>query len=203
MHALLVIAHPEDECLSRALARQVAAGLAAAEGSHTLEWADLAREGFDPRYTRADNAYYRGQGNLAADIGAEQARVDRADALVLVFPIYWWSMPAMLKGWIDRVFSVNWAFRQADGGAAMARFNSRVHVLAVGADTEESFARRGYDAALRTQIEQGIFGYCGIEGAALHTLLDCDSADDAVRQRHLAAAFAIGRGLFGPAPAGP
>jgi putative NADPH-quinone reductase len=44
-----------------------------------------------------------------ADVLAEQARIDRADALVLVFPIYWWSLPGLLKGWIDRVFVNGWA----------------------------------------------------------------------------------------------
>ena len=40
--------------------------------------------------------------------GTEQQRLDRADALVLVYPIYWWSFPAQLKGWIDRVFIQDW-----------------------------------------------------------------------------------------------
>ncbi len=54
----------------------------------------------------ADHAVHRGQASPPADVLAEQARIDRADTLVLVYPIYWWSMPALLKGWIDRVFSM-------------------------------------------------------------------------------------------------
>ncbi|MBW5466069.1 hypothetical protein GOY11_34020, partial [Pseudomonas aeruginosa] len=45
-----------------------------------------------------------------ADVLSEHARVDLADTLVLVYPIYWWSMPALLKGWIYRVFCTCWAF---------------------------------------------------------------------------------------------
>nr|VUD28973.1 NAD(P)H oxidoreductase YRKL [Raoultella sp. NCTC 9187] len=55
-------------------------------------------------------------GATPAEVVAEQSRIDKADALVLVFPVYWWSMPGLLKGWIDRVFSNGWAYEEtADG----------------------------------------------------------------------------------------
>ena len=44
------------------------------------------------------------------DVRDHQARVDAADVLTLIFPIYWWSFPAILKGWIDRVWNRGWAY---------------------------------------------------------------------------------------------
>ena len=87
MHALIVVAHHDPQSLTHSVATQVAAGLAAA--GHTFEVADIAAESFDPRYTAADHAVHRTRATPPADVLAEQARIDRADALVLAFPIYW------------------------------------------------------------------------------------------------------------------
>lgn len=114
MHALIVVAHHHPRSLTHALAARIAEGVLRA--GHSAETADLAAEGFEPRFGLADHAVHRGQASPPADVLAEQARIDRADTLVLVYPIYWWSMPALLKGWIDRVFSNGWAFDYSIGG---------------------------------------------------------------------------------------
>ena len=56
MHALIVVAHPNPASLSHAVATQVAEGVVASGSQHSFEIADLAREGFDPRFTKADIA---------------------------------------------------------------------------------------------------------------------------------------------------
>ena len=116
MHALVVVAHPDPASLSQAVAQKLAEGVSGA--GHSAEIADLAREGFDPRFTLNDLAAHRREIAQPADIAFEQMRIDRADALVLVYPVYWWSMPALLKGWIERVFSNGWAYDDGAGQAA-------------------------------------------------------------------------------------
>lgn len=83
---------------------------------HSVEIADLVAEGFDPRYSAADQAAYRRGGTTPAVVAAEQARIDRSDALVLVYPVYWWSFPGVLNGWIDRVFANGWAYQDTETG---------------------------------------------------------------------------------------
>lgn len=92
MHALIVVSHPEPGSLTHRVAAEIAKSIADAGAAHTFEVADLAAEGFDPRYNPADLALFRNQGS-PADVLAEQTRIERADALVLVFPVYWWSFP--------------------------------------------------------------------------------------------------------------
>lgn len=104
MHALIVVSHPLDTSLTHGVAAAIAEGITAAEPANTFEIADLTQEGFDPVYGATDIAAFLKTASIPADILAEQKRIDSADALVLVFPIYWWSMPALLKGWVDRVF---------------------------------------------------------------------------------------------------
>ena len=68
---------------------------------HTVELADLHAEGFDPRWTMADITADDG-GPIPADVAREQARIGRADAICLVFPLFGWGMPSTIKGWVDR-----------------------------------------------------------------------------------------------------
>jgi NAD(P)H dehydrogenase (quinone) len=84
------------------------------------------------------------QGALSADVVAEQARIDWADALVLVYSVYWWSMPGLLKGCIDRVFSNGWAYDENPGGKLVKKLDHfPVHLVAVGGADEGTYAKHG------------------------------------------------------------
>lgn len=190
MHALIVVSHADPGSLTHILAGELAQGIADTGRGHGAELADLAAEGFDPRFGAADLALVRDQGPMPADVAAEQARIDRADALVLVYPVYWWSFPALLKGWIDRVFTKHWAYDAAERGLLQGL---PVHLLAIGAASRRSYDKRGYSLAMTTQIEHGIFGYCNARVAG-STLLT--SADEDFAQTHAGAARDIGRALF-------
>jgi NAD(P)H dehydrogenase (quinone) len=196
MHALIVVAHPDPKSLSHSVAAHVAEGVAAS--GDTFEVADLTAEAFDPRFTAGDLALHLRQGPTPADVAAEQVRIDRADALALVYPVYWWSMPGLLKGWIDRVFTNGWAYDDApDAKQAKKLGHLRVHLIAIGGASTRTYVRHGYFGAMKTQIDHGIFGYCGAPVARSELLLT-ETQDVA---SHLNAARVIGHDLFAVAPA--
>jgi NAD(P)H dehydrogenase (quinone) len=198
MHALIVVAHPDPDSLTHAIARHVALGVAGSGSSHTFDVADLAAEAFDPRFTRADVALHLTQANPPADVAAEHARIDRADALVLVYPVHWWSFPALLKGWIDRVFTNGWAYdANADGKVVKLLQRLQVHLVASGGADMRTYARHGYFGAMKTQIDHGIFGYCGARVATSELLVASDAGFPAA---HLETAHAIGKRIFAPQP---
>lgn len=193
MHALVVVAHPDPASLSHAVAQALGDGVSSA--GHSVEIADLAREGFDPRFSLNDLAVHRREIAQPADIAFEQARIDRADALVLVYPIYWWSMPALLKGWIDRVFANGWAYDEgADLKTVKKLGHLPVHLVALGGADMRTFARHGYFGAMRTQIDHGIFGYCGAPVATTELLVPVPEMSE-----HLDTARALGGKVFGAA----
>jgi NAD(P)H dehydrogenase (quinone) len=126
MHALIVYAHPEPSSFTAALKDAAVAQLTAL--GHTVEVSDLYAEGFNPVGGRhdfqesADRGRFHYQteqlyawktSGFAADVAREQARVARADLMLFVFPLWWGGLPAILKGWFDRVMAYGFAY--ADG----------------------------------------------------------------------------------------
>ncbi|MFC8006747.1 NAD(P)H-dependent oxidoreductase [Streptomyces olivaceus] len=155
---LVVTAHPDPGSLTHHVAERLVPALRPG----AVEVADLHRERFDPRFTPADRRAYREDGGHSPDVVREHRRLDRATDLVLVFPVYWWSMPALLKGWIDRVFVNGWAFDvSAESGVRPRLQRLTTHLLPVAGADSGTYERHGYERALRTQIEHGFVDYVG------------------------------------------
>lgn len=191
MHSLIVVAHPEPGSLTHAVASRIGDAILAASTGNTVEIADLAAEGFDPRFNQADNALFRQTAAPPEDVAAEHTRIDRADALVLVYPLYWWSFPALLKGWIDRVFTQGWAYAESPDGKVVKKLQRlQVHLVGLGGADAAMIERRGYGTAMKTQIDMGIFDYCGARVQSSTLLLESDSGS---AEAHLRTAADIGR----------
>ncbi|WP_342241974.1 NAD(P)H-dependent oxidoreductase [Inquilinus sp. OTU3971] len=192
MHALVVVAHPDPNSLTHAVTARLAEGVSGS--GHSSEIADLMAEGFDPRFSANDHAVHLKQAAPSADVLAEQARIDRADALVLVYPVYWWSMPGLLKGWIDRVFANGWAYDEIPGGKLEKKLGRLpVHLVALGGAGQGTYERHGYFNAMKTQIDHGIFDFCGARIVTSEFLLPPDTQD---LSGYLETASAIGGKLF-------
>ncbi|EJN04869.1 NAD(P)H-dependent oxidoreductase [Phyllobacterium sp. YR531] len=193
MHALIVTSHPEPKSLTNSVAANIGEGFSKAGPAHTYEIADIAAEGFDPRFSEADLLAHRTRVASPQDVAAEQARIDRADTLVLVFPVYWWSMPGLLKGWIDRVFSNGWAYDDNFDGKLLKKLGHlQVHLVGIGGADDRTYEKHGYDNAMRTQIDHGIFDFCGASVATSRVLLNSDSQDP---QIHLSEGYVIGNSI--------
>lgn len=122
-NVLIVHAHPEHRSLGGSLHDFMVRHLGAA--GHTVEVSDLyamrwkaqldaddfpARDPskrFEPMKD-SNTAFHQGQ--QTEDVAAEQAKLLRADAVILQFPLWWFSMPAILKGWVDRVYANGFAY---------------------------------------------------------------------------------------------
>jgi NAD(P)H dehydrogenase (quinone) len=162
---LLVTAHPDQKSLTWQITRELAAGVEAGDAA-SVKVLDLTAEKLDPTFTAADLESYRGNAEPNAEILRHRELVDAADVTVAVFPVYWWSMPALLKGWVDRVFGGKWAYDFDDDFNLQGLLGERglgLQFLAIAANEEESYERHGYLAAIRAQIDHGIVEYCGVK----------------------------------------
>lgn len=171
MQTLVVVAHPDPASLTH----HVAASIAESLGSGAVI-ADLHGEGFDPRFRVADKRAYDRIDAVPEDVRREQRRLDAASDLVLVFPVFWWSLPGMLKGWIDRVFSNGWAFDYAaETGVVRKLDRLRVHLVALAGSDAALYDRHGYEEAIRTQVRHGILEYCGTRDGVTAFVFESES----------------------------
>ncbi|MEP5728798.1 MAG: NAD(P)H-dependent oxidoreductase [Sulfitobacter sp.] len=194
MHVLTVLDHPDPKSFCGAIARQFNSGAEA--NGHSTEIADLHAEGFDPRWSMAD---INGDENSAApaDIVKEQDRIARADAIALVFPLFWWGMPAMTKGWVDRVWSWGWAYDQLDDPeVSLQRPRSGLLLVPAGARSDEMI-EMGYLDAIETAWMTGTFGYFGFSRRKL-MVLNGSTGSDKRRAGLLDQAYQAGLGLEPP-----
>lgn len=126
MNVLLVYAHPEPTSFTCAL--KDTARDALTKAGHAVEVSDLYAENFNPVAGRHDfisvhdasRFHYQSEqghahvtGGFAPDLVREQQRVLKADLIIWLYPIWWGGVPAILKGWFDRVMAFGFAY--ADG----------------------------------------------------------------------------------------
>lgn len=127
MKVLWVFAHPEGKSLNGSLKDFGVAQLRAA--GHQVQVSDLYAMRWKAVADAADftdsepgvrlnyaASSYRGfkAGTQASDVADEQAKITWADAVILQYPLWWFSVPAILKGWLDRVLAAGWAYRVMD-----------------------------------------------------------------------------------------
>jgi NAD(P)H dehydrogenase (quinone) len=179
MHVLIVHAHPEPQSFNGALTRQACATLTGL--GHTVEVSDLYAMKFkavadaddyavreDPDYLRIDReqTHAHRQGEVSADVVAEQDKLTRADFLILQYPMWWFSMPAVLKGWADRVFTRGYAYlpgRKYDTGMLAGKL---AMVSVTTGTSAETYQPDGIDGALLDvlwPVHNGLLRYSGFD----------------------------------------
>ncbi|MET8998889.1 NAD(P)H-dependent oxidoreductase [Amycolatopsis sp. NPDC004169] len=184
MNELWVFAHPEPRSLSgalrddglrtlRALGHDVReSDLYAMKWNPVVDAADFGAEAGDGRLVvGATSARAHAHGELSADIVAEQEKLLWADTVVVQFPLWWYGLPAILKGWFDRVFVKGFGYgvRAEDGrtlryGEGRLAGKRAVVVLTAGA-REPAMGPRGVNGALDEvlfPLQHGTLFYAGM-----------------------------------------
>ncbi len=117
MRVLVLYAHPLADSFAAALHQAVVASLR--RGGHEVDDCDLYAEGFDPVLNAAERRAYNTPSPELGGVADHVARLRAADALVLCYPTWWYGMPAILKGYFDRVWAQGVAFHLPEGGGAI------------------------------------------------------------------------------------
>lgn len=127
MRILLVYAHPVPESFVAAVRDRAIAGLEAA--GHEVRLADLNAEGFDPVMRAEERRRYHDPGLNEAPVGAELERLRTAEGLIFVYPTWWYGPPAMLKGWVERVWVPHATFRMPEKGKPIGRVLTNIRLI--------------------------------------------------------------------------
>jgi NAD(P)H dehydrogenase (quinone) len=113
MKHLIVVAHPAAHSFTMGLARAYAAELE--ELGHSQRTCDLYRMGFNPVLSAQELAAVSADHAASPDVAQAQEDIRAADALTVIYPLWWLSMPAMMKGYVDRVFARGFAYESHNG----------------------------------------------------------------------------------------
>jgi NAD(P)H dehydrogenase (quinone) len=203
MNVLLVLAHPERRSFNGAMFDIAADTLRAA--GHEVATSDLYRMGFDPVSSRRNfvsikNADYlklqvedvhaSEVGGFAIEVETEMAKIEAADLMIWQFPLWWFGLPAILKGWVDRVFAMGRTYGNGhiyDTG----KFKGKKALLSLTTGGPEAAYRAdGFngdlDAILRP-IQRGMLEFTAFSVLAPQVVYGPVRAEDAQRATWLAA----------------
>lgn len=137
--------------------------------------------------------------NKPRDVLEQQEKVARAEGLAFIAPIFWMNFPAILKGWIDRVFSYGFAYSLSpDGwnGDLDGRVSLLTHKKALIMTTtffKESDYQLKFGDAINTLIDDWYFRYPGIETVEHEYFYATRAVDDNTRQVYLKRAYQLGK----------
>ncbi|MDO3413262.1 NAD(P)H-dependent oxidoreductase [Saccharibacillus sp. CPCC 101409] len=160
MKHLIVYAHPNTESLNRAILDTTAAALK--KQGHEVIVRDLYELDFQPVLKPQDTAAMR-VGDTPQDIKTEQELITQADAVTFIYPIWWTGLPAILKGYIDRVFAYNFAYRSGDNGIVKMLSGKKGLIINTHGTPAAIYDRIGMSDALRATATVGILDFVGIE----------------------------------------
>jgi NAD(P)H dehydrogenase (quinone) len=190
MKVLIVYAHPNPQSFNHAILESFTRGLE--DAGHTFEAVDLYAINFDPCSKLEDFAQFTG-GQMPKDVLDQQGKVAQADALTFIYPVWWWSCPAILKGWIDRVLSHGFAYKIDEKGQPEGLLkHKKALLISTTMAMEADYKASGIDDAMK-KVDWATFTFlCGIQNVE-HVFLYAAATDAEARKKHLEIAHHLGK----------
>lgn len=163
--ALVVVANPRPDSLTAHIARLAAHRLSA--GGYRIDLLDLHAENFDPRMTVADTPDWNNRDTTySPEVESHMRRILAADIVIAVFPVYWMHVPAILKGWIDRVWNYGFAYGRSRPRLA----GKRMLWLGLAGAADDDAVVDLMQQSLSAQLDDGIAYYCGLDRSTVGLL---------------------------------
>ncbi|UKB80588.1 NAD(P)H-dependent oxidoreductase [Chryseobacterium sp. MEBOG07] len=160
MRHLIIYAHPNENSLNHSLLNTVVETLQSRDQEVIVR--DLYKIGFDPVFSLQD-MQGQFQGKLSDDVKLEQEHISWAEQITFIYPIWWTGLPAMMKGYIDRVFSYGFAYRYDQGIQKGLLKGKKTVIINTHGKSHEEYEKTGMDKALTSTSDNGIFIYSGLE----------------------------------------
>lgn len=198
MHVYIVFAHPSRKSFSRQVLSAFVQGLQ--DAGHTYELGDLYEMGFHSEMDAEQYAREVGldpEASVPADVQVEQDKINRADALAFIYPVWWSDCPAKLKGWFDRVLTYGYAYFYDQNETRHTRIQiQKAIVIGSAGHTVAHLEEIGIaDSMRRIMLHDRLLGV-GVQEAEMVILGGMMPNDDSFRQQNLETAYALGRQLF-------
>ena len=184
MKILVVLAHPSERSFNYAIAQATVNTLTRL--GHEVVFHDLYLEEFNPVIRPEEIS---SDGEVDENIKRHCAELASADGIVVIHPNWWGQPPAILKGWVDRVFreEVAYRFEEGDGGEGVpvGLLKAKTAVVFNTSNTKEIRERRHFGDPLETLWKTCIFDLCGVKNFRRRTFSAVITSTEAQRAKWL------------------
>lgn len=190
MNILVIIGHPDPESYCSALAHAYMKG--ATGKAAQIRTIDLSQIAFDPNLKYG----YRKRTELEDDLKEAQELIRWADHLVIVYPIWWGTMPAILKGFFDRVLLPGFAYKYREGSSLWDKLlTGKTAHLIVTMDTPSWYNRLIYWQAGHLVMKRNILKFCGIKPVKVTEISGVNASAEEKRKKWLEKVKQLGERL--------
>ena len=187
---LIINGHPDTKSFNYALSQAYLEGARQTEAQISL--LNLAELNFDPNLQYG----YRKRSELEPDLLAAIQKIKEADHLVWVFPMWWYSMPALMKGFIDRSFLPGITFEKVEGKAFPRQLlKGKTARIILTADTPRWYDRLFMGSPAIRQFKKGTLEFCGIKPVKLTYIAVIKDSSQEFREKWLKKVRLLGENL--------
>lgn len=186
---LVIDGHPDPDSLTAALARAYVAG--AGDDAVLLSLRDLA---LDPDLHRG----YRAGQDVEPDLARARDLLEWSEHVTVLTPVWWGSVPALLKGFLDRALVIGWAFRYRDNGRPEGLLAGRTGRVLVTSDSPRWYLPLVGDTTVK-QLKGRTLEFCGITPVRVSRFTDVRNATEERRAEWLEKARVLGAADAGAA----
>jgi len=180
----IIYAHPYEKSFNHEILVKVKENLTAQNRPYTV--LDLYADDFNPVFSKEELSYYSEGRALDPLVQTYQEKITEAQDLVFIFPIWWNDVPAIVKGFFDKVMLKNFAF--SDGGAHIEGMLTHIKTAKVITTSEEktAFIRESTGNAIEQVLINATFAHIGIKNAEWINRDQISQVSDEERQQFLA-----------------
>ena len=186
--------HPSESSFTREIRDAFIRGITDSGNEYILS--DLYKMNFKTDMTEEEylrDAYYKTEPAPAADVLAEQKKINSSDAIVFIYPVFWTEAPAKLVGWFDRVWSYGFAY----GERTMKKLEKGLILCSAGNPKERLEQFGLLDSMKRVMLGDRLFDRVK---QSEFVVFDCTSRENELREKNhdknIAAAYEKGKSLF-------
>ena len=156
---LLIYGHPKTPTSFNFSLKEKLVSALKERGHHILV-RDLYEISFNPLLSSSDLAGFHNN-EIPDDIKMEQEFIKNADTIIFIYPIWWAGSPAIIKGYIDRVFSYGFAYIYKGSKVVGLLTDKRAIIINSNGSPYEFYEKEGYYNAIKKVTDEGIFAFCG------------------------------------------
>jgi NAD(P)H dehydrogenase (quinone) len=160
MNQLIIIAHPRKDSFNYTIKNTLIKEFE--DRGDKVKVRDLYKIKFRP-ILDFEELKYNKDGKTCPDIAVEQNYIEWANELTVIYPLWWNAFPAILKGYIDRVFTNGFAFKITPNGPEGMLKKKKVRLITSAGMDEESLKKSNIFEGLKVTQDRGVFEFCGME----------------------------------------